>query len=53
MAAKRLEAPGSKLGRATNWLPDVAFLPEAEGLDVDQLRSKMIAETLRLEWRTH
>jgi hypothetical protein len=29
--------PGSKLACATNWLPDVAFLPEAEGLGVDQL----------------
>jgi len=37
MAAQRLEQPGSKLACATNWLPDVAFLPEAEGLSVDQL----------------
>ena len=37
MAAQRLEQPGSKLACATSWLPDVAFLPEAEGLDVDQL----------------
>ena len=37
MAAQRLEQPGSKLACATNWLPDVAFLPEAEGLGVDQL----------------
>ena len=37
MAAQRLEQPGSKLSCATNWLPDVAFLPEAEGLGVDQL----------------
>jgi hypothetical protein len=37
MAAQRLEAPGSKLACATNWLPDVAFLPEAEGIGVDQL----------------
>jgi hypothetical protein len=37
MAAQRLEQPGSKLACATNWLPDVAFLPEAEGLTVDQL----------------
>jgi len=36
MAAQRLEQPGSKLACATNWLPDVAFLPEAEGLGVDQ-----------------
>lgn len=37
MAAQRLEQPSSKLACATNWLPDVAFLPEAEGLGVDQL----------------
>jgi Transposase DDE domain len=37
MAAQRLEQPGSKLACATNWLPDVAFLPEAGGLAVDQL----------------
>ena len=37
MAAQRLEQPGSKLACATRWLPDVAFLPEAEGLRVDQL----------------
>jgi Transposase DDE domain len=37
MAAQRLEQPGSKLACATSWLPDVAFLPEAEGLGVDQL----------------
>ena len=37
MAAQRLEQPGSKLACATNWLPDVAFLPEAEGFGVDQL----------------
>jgi len=37
MAAQRLEQPGSKLACASNWLPDVAFLPEAEGLGVDQL----------------
>jgi hypothetical protein len=37
MAAQRLEQPGSKLACATNWLPDVAFLPEAAGLGVDQL----------------
>jgi Transposase DDE domain len=37
MAAQRLEQPGSKLACATNWLPDVAFLPETEGLGVDQL----------------
>jgi hypothetical protein len=37
MAANRLEEPGSKLACATRWLPDVAFLPDADGLTVDQL----------------
>jgi hypothetical protein len=37
MAANRLEQPASKLACATRWLPDVAFLPDAEGLAVDQL----------------
>ncbi len=37
MAANRLDAPGSKLACAARWLPDVAFLPEATGLGVDQL----------------
>jgi hypothetical protein len=37
MAANRLDAPGSKLACAERWLPDVAWLPEAEGLKVDQL----------------
>ena len=37
MAANRLDAPGSKLACATRWLPDVAFLPDAAGLGVDQL----------------
>src|SRR6201996_1528146 len=37
MAANRLEQPGSKLACATRWLPDIAFLPDAEGLSVDQL----------------
>ena len=37
MAANRLEAPGSKLACATRWLPDVAWLPEANHLTVDQL----------------
>ena len=37
MAANRLEQPGSKLACATRWLPDVAFLPDADGLAVDQL----------------
>jgi transposase len=37
MAAHRLEAPASKLACATQWLPDTAWLPEANGLAVDQL----------------
>jgi hypothetical protein len=37
MAANRLDAPGSKLACAERWLPDVAFLPDAAGLGVDQL----------------
>jgi transposase len=37
MAANRLDEPGSKLACAERWLPDVAWLPEAEGLNVDQL----------------
>jgi hypothetical protein len=37
MAANRLEQPSSKLACATRWLPDVAFLPDADGLAVDQL----------------
>jgi transposase len=37
MAAQRLEKPGSKLACATRWLPDMAWLPEASGLAVDQL----------------
>jgi hypothetical protein len=37
MAANRLEQPGSKLACATRWLPDVAFMPDADGLAVDQL----------------
>jgi hypothetical protein len=37
MAANRLDGPGSKLACATSWLPDVAFLPDAAGLGVDQL----------------
>jgi hypothetical protein len=37
MAAQRLEQPGSKLACAECWLPEVAFLPEAAGLGVDQL----------------
>jgi hypothetical protein len=37
MAANRLEQPASKLACAMRWLPDVAFLPDAEGLAVDQL----------------
>lgn len=37
MAANRLDEPGSKLACAERWLPDVAWLPEAQGLKVDQL----------------
>ena len=37
MAAQRLEDPASKLACATRWLPDIAWLPEAKGLAVDQL----------------
>ena len=37
MAANRLDDPGSKLACAERWLPDVAWLPEANGLKVDQL----------------
>jgi transposase len=37
MAANRLDEPGSKLACAERWLPDVAWLPEADGLKVDQL----------------
>jgi Transposase DDE domain len=37
MAANRLDEPGSKLACAARWLPDVAWLPEAQGLKVDQL----------------
>jgi len=37
MAAQRLDDPGSKLACATRWLPDVAWLAEADGISVDQL----------------
>ncbi|MBW4093894.1 MAG: IS1634 family transposase, partial [Proteobacteria bacterium] len=37
MAAQRLDEPASKLACATRWLPDIAWLPEAQGLAVDQL----------------
>jgi hypothetical protein len=37
MAAHRLDDPGSKLACALRWLPDIAWLPEAKGLAVDQL----------------
>jgi hypothetical protein len=37
MAAQRLDDPGSKLACATRWLPDNAWLPEADNLAVDQL----------------
>ena len=37
MAANRLEDPSSKLACAERWLPDIAWLPEAAGIAVDQL----------------
>lgn len=37
MAANRLDDPGSKLACAERWLPNVAWMPEARGLKVDQL----------------
>jgi hypothetical protein len=37
MAAQRLDDPASKLACATRWLPDIAWLPEAAGMAVDQL----------------
>lgn len=37
MAAQRLDDRASKLACATRWLPDIAWLPEAKGLAVDQL----------------
>ena len=37
MAAQRLDEPASKLACATRWLPDIAWLPEANGIAVDQL----------------
>jgi Transposase DDE domain len=37
MAAQRLDDPASKLACATRWLPDIAWLPEANGVAVDQL----------------
>jgi transposase len=37
MAAHRLDDPASKLACATRWLPDIAWLPEARELAVDQL----------------
>jgi hypothetical protein len=36
MAAQRLDDPGSKLGCATRWLPDIAYLPEARDLTLHQ-----------------
>jgi len=36
MAAQRLDDPGSKLGCATRWLPDSAWLPEARDLTLHQ-----------------
>jgi hypothetical protein len=37
MAAQRLDDPASKLACATRWLPDITWLPEADGIAVDQL----------------
>ena len=37
MAAHRLDDPASKLACATRWLPDIAWLPQAGKLAVDQL----------------
>ena len=37
MAANRLEEPGSKRACAARWLPDVAWMPDAQELNVDQL----------------
>jgi hypothetical protein len=36
MAAQRLDDPSSKLGCATRWLPDIAWLPEARDLTLHQ-----------------
>src|SRR5271156_4549445 len=36
MAANRLDEPISKLACAERWLPDIAWLPDAAGLTVDQ-----------------
>jgi hypothetical protein len=36
MAAQRLDKPGSKLGCATRWLPDITYLPEARDLTLHQ-----------------
>ena len=36
MAAQRLDDPGSKLACATRWLPDIAWLPEAQDLTLHQ-----------------
>ena len=36
MAANRLDDPLSKLACAERWLPDIAWLPDAAGLAVDQ-----------------
>jgi hypothetical protein len=37
MAAQRLDDPASKLACATRWLSDIAWLPQADAIAVDQL----------------
>jgi hypothetical protein len=36
MAAQRLDDPGSKLGCATRWLPNIAWLPDARDITLHQ-----------------
>jgi hypothetical protein len=49
MAANRLDAPDSKLACAERWLPDAAWLPEAEGLKVDQLHRALDVPAMQAE----
>ena len=53
MAANRLEDPGSKLSCASRWLPDVAWLPDAAGLKVDQLYRALDFLTMWVEQIEH